>query len=45
MQAHAATLKLALDTSVVVDQQIALVKQHETARHATERAALDHQQH
>ncbi|MFT4431922.1 AAA family ATPase [Caballeronia sp. 15715] len=42
-QAHAATLKLALDTSVAVDQQIALIKQHETSRHAAERAALDHQ--
>ncbi|WP_031361006.1 AAA family ATPase [Caballeronia sordidicola] len=43
MQAHAAALKLALDTAVAVDQQIALIKQHETSRHAAERAALDHQ--
>ncbi|MDB5833441.1 MAG: hypothetical protein JWR14_3271 [Caballeronia sp.] len=43
MQAHVATLKLALDTTVAVDQQVSLIKQHETSRHAAERAALDHQ--
>ncbi|KLU23101.1 hypothetical protein EOS_27155 [Caballeronia mineralivorans PML1(12)] len=43
MQAHAATLKLAQETLAAVDHQIAVIKQHETARHAAERTALDHQ--
>jgi exonuclease SbcC len=43
MAAHAATLKLALETSAAADQQIALIKRHETSRHAAERAALDHE--
>ena len=43
MAAHAATLKLALETSFAADQQIALIKRHETSRHAAERAALDHE--
>jgi exonuclease SbcC len=41
MQAHAATLKLAQETLAAVDHQIAVIKQHETARHAAERTALD----
>ncbi|SOE50801.1 exonuclease SbcC [Burkholderia sp. D7] len=41
VRAHAATLKLAQETVTAVDQQIAVIKQHETARHTAERTALD----
>ena len=43
MQAHATTLKLAQETVAAVDQQIAVIKQHETARNMAERAALEHE--